>query len=67
MLHELLRRGEMNGVPLKVIYELEALDIEPRVKTYKNALCRHQHRVSILSMSSQALKRICGQPELPSL
>lgn len=37
-LEELLRRADMNNVPLHLISEEEAKSIEPRVKTYKKAL-----------------------------
>ena len=38
VLEELLRRGRANGVPLEQLGELEAREIEPRVKTFQKAL-----------------------------
>lgn len=37
-LEELLKRGKKNGVPLEMISEKEALEIEPRAFTFQNAL-----------------------------
>ena len=37
-LNELLERGEKNGVPLQCLTEVEAREIEPRVKTFEKAL-----------------------------
>ncbi len=37
-LYELLSRGEANGVDVKIISEKEARDIDPNIKTYKEAL-----------------------------
>ncbi len=37
-LNELLGRGEKNGVPLQCLTEVEAREIEPRVKTFEKAL-----------------------------
>lgn len=37
-LEELLRRGQVNGVPLESLTEEEAREIEPRVKTYQRAI-----------------------------
>ncbi|MGH8567041.1 MAG: NAD(P)/FAD-dependent oxidoreductase, partial [Gammaproteobacteria bacterium] len=37
-LHNLLRRGQANGVPLRLVTEEEARRIEPRVKTFGHAL-----------------------------
>ncbi len=35
---ELVKRGKANGIPLQVITEVEAKEIEPRVKTWERAL-----------------------------
>ncbi|HSW71107.1 MAG TPA: FAD-dependent oxidoreductase, partial [Gammaproteobacteria bacterium] len=37
-LHELLKRARLNGIPLELISDKEAKEIEPRVKTYQEAL-----------------------------
>ncbi|WP_456433161.1 L-2-hydroxyglutarate oxidase [Nitratifractor sp.] len=37
-LHELLRRGEANGVDVRIVDEEEARAIEPNVRTYREAL-----------------------------
>jgi len=37
-IHELKKRGDVNGVPLEVITEKQAKEIEPRVKTHELAL-----------------------------
>ncbi|MEK6785125.1 MAG: L-2-hydroxyglutarate oxidase [Nitrospirota bacterium] len=37
-LDELFRRGQVNGIELQAITEIEAKSIEPRVKTYQRAL-----------------------------
>ncbi|MEE8396947.1 MAG: L-2-hydroxyglutarate oxidase [bacterium] len=38
VLDELLKRARTNGVPMQAIGETEALEIEPRVKTFQRAL-----------------------------
>jgi L-2-hydroxyglutarate oxidase LhgO len=37
-LHELLRRGEANGVDVRILSEEEAREIEPNLRTYREAL-----------------------------
>ena len=37
-LHELLRRGEANGVEVRIISEDEATEIDPNIRTYREAL-----------------------------
>ncbi len=37
-LHELLRRGEANGVEVRIISEEEATEIDPNIRTYREAL-----------------------------
>ncbi|WP_292658384.1 L-2-hydroxyglutarate oxidase [Nitratifractor sp.] len=37
-LHELLRRGEANGVEVRIISEEEAAKIDPNIRTYREAL-----------------------------
>ncbi|ADV46517.1 L-2-hydroxyglutarate oxidase [Nitratifractor salsuginis] len=37
-LHELLRRGEANGVDVRIVSEEEAREIEPNCRTYREAL-----------------------------
>jgi len=56
-LHELLKRGKANGIPLEEISEAEAKTIEPRVKTCERALFSPATSTVDPSLVMQAMKK----------
>lgn len=54
-LHELLRRGKVNGVELELISEDEARRIEPRVRTFEQALFSPKTSTIDPSLVNQAM------------
>lgn len=59
-LHELYRRGQINGVSLTMVDEKELADIEPNAKTYKQAI--YSPTTAIVD-SGEVCRRLCTELE----